>query len=121
MAEEPEKISQRKQLYITLAIQQYTDIYLPLAKQEGLKKITSERDYVARALENFENWETQSQQCQLLGHQPTTLHMYGKDVTACARCGVTEQLSDILFTPIAEKLKNATTEDSNAPNNGSKH
>jgi len=106
MAEEPEKISKRKQLYITLAIQQYNDIYLPLAKQQELKKITSERDYVERALANFENWEVQSNQCKLLGHQQQTLNFFGKDVTACARCGVTEQLSDILFPSVANKLKN---------------
>jgi len=100
-----EELSNRKRLYIQLAIQQYNDIYLPLAKQEGLKKITSERDYVARALDNYEDFEKHLAQCELLGHRMDTINMFGKNVTACSRCGFTEQLADILFSPL-EKPEN---------------
>lgn len=94
-ADEPQ-ISPRQRLYIQMAIDQYHSLYIPAANAQGLDQM-SEADYVVLALENYDQFEAHIEQCKLFGHQMQTIFLAGHEITACCRCGVTEQLSEIIL------------------------
>lgn len=93
------QLSQREQLFIKLAIDQYNTLFLPTAAELGIENPISERDYVVLALTNFDEFEKNVQQCRLFGHKMETQTITGKEITGCIRCGSTMQLAELLLKP----------------------
>lgn len=91
-----ERLNPRTALYIKMAIEQYHNLYIPAAREKGLKLMT-EADYVVLALENYDDFEVHIKQCQLLGHKMQTEQIGSIEVTACIRCGATGQLGELLL------------------------
>lgn len=102
----PETVSRREQLFIRLAIDQYNSLYLPAAKAAGLTLI-SERDYVALALENFDGFEANLAKCEKVGHENEIIFVNQTEITACVRCGLTDQLAELMEIARLNEKNNA--------------
>jgi len=102
--EEQPVLSPQTEIFVRMSIEHYKKLYIPAATAKGFKNLMPEREYVALALENLAEFEAHLAHCELFGHKDETIMLGETQVTACARCGLTQDMAKI-FSELTKEEK----------------